>query len=120
MNITEEQLLQLIDPNMPQLAREIIAQEIKMTPDTGLENTPKVVRAQMLILRKLYRLIQFQESPGHLTYEEYRKHDEAYIWVTNTLENLQRNLVPNMSNYFNNGYNPEIAIEELNDRIGGE
>jgi len=119
MNITEKQLRQLIDPDMPQLAREIIAHEIMMAPvtvptDNLPDDTPDVVRGKVMVLRDIFRWIQFQETPDSLTYDEYTKSSGAFDRLTQTIETMQGILVPHLNI---SKYNSRLSTAEVDEQI---
>lgn len=122
--ISEEHLLQLLDPDMPQCAKEIIVEEVKRSASPMQIVEPRVstvtsdwLRGRMTLLRQLYRWMQYN-GPDCLGYDEWLKHEEAYKIVEKKIELLQYEMFPDAGWSDRNMYNnttcttdADIALE---------
>jgi hypothetical protein len=89
MNITEEQLRQLIDPDMPQLAREIIAREVQMhgvVEQVVEPTTPTEIKKHQMLL--LYRLCRWAGC------DTWAQHNCAYNIVLDKFQELEEEIAP--------------------------
>lgn len=106
MQITEEQLQQLIDPDMPQLAREIIAHEIKMSVDVKQLPPPpapyraRSIRAQMMLLFRLQKWIGNSSYQGSLPFSVWQQHQDGFNIVSDKLTKMMNGIAPDIGSFF--------------------
>jgi hypothetical protein len=119
--ISDEYLELLLDPEVPQDAKRMVAHEVGKTTPTVMEEslppeTPDTVRAQMWLLRRMWRWMEMNDNPECLTYDVWTKHSEAYELVDKKIESLQEELLPGFSierfNTWNKGDDVSTLLEQ--------
>lgn len=93
--ISDEYLELLLDPEIPQDAKQIVVNEVRRTQVTPSCNS---IRAQLRQLRRLYQWIQNTDGTNApLDYDTWKFHKIAFILLENKLEQYAKELIPTLS-----------------------